>query len=200
MAGYVGQTAVNTAEAVKRALGGILFIDEAYSLVRSSGAGDGFGQEAVDTLAKLMEDNRDNLVVIVAGYWDEMERFIRANPGLRWRFPKTVHFPDYSTEELVTIFKGTCAREQYDAPDATLLALSQHLRHLPRTADFGDGRLVRNIFENAIGRQATRLASLDAGLAGLAPDDLTLLTPDDLGLPTATYEPTGPDESPIPGY
>ena len=104
VAGYVGQTAIKTTEAVQRALGGILFIDEAYALTRSAGSGQDFGQEAVDTLVKLMEDHRDELVVIAAGYGQEMAQFISSNPGLPSRFPRMIRFPDYSTDELASIF------------------------------------------------------------------------------------------------
>lgn len=109
--GYVGHTAIKTTEAVRRALGGILFIDEAYTLARSAGAGPDFGWEAVDTLVKLMEDHREELVVIAAGYGAEMAQFISSNPGLSSRFPKKIHFPDYSTGELLAIFQDMCDRE-----------------------------------------------------------------------------------------
>ena len=178
VAGYVGQTAIKTTEAVKRALGGILFIDEAYTLTRSAGSGQDYGQEAVDTLVKLMEDHRDELVVIVAGYGEEMAQFISANPGLPSRFPRTIHFPDYSTDELLSIFKGMCDRDRYEISDDALSALGQYLAKLPRTREFGNGRLARNLFEAALARQASRVVASGSS-------DLTTLTLADLGLPAA---------------
>lgn len=178
VAAYVGQTAIKTTEAVDRALGGILFIDEAYALTRDAD----FGQEAVDTLVKLMEDHRDELVVIVAGYDEEMAQFIRANPGLPSRFPRTIHFPDYSTDELMMIFKGMCDQGRYEASGGALESLRRYLETLPRTQDFGNARLVRNLFEAAIARKALRI--VESG-----DRDLTHLTPADLGVST--------EESPI---
>ena len=175
MAGYIGQTAIKTTEAVKRALGGILFIDEAYSLFRSTRSGQDYGQEAIDTLVKLMEDHRDQLVVIVAGYGDEMNEFIKSNPGLPSRFPRTIQFPDYSTDELLSIFEGMCARDKYEIPAETIQALRQHLTALPRTREFGNGRLVRNIFEAAIAKQASRIiATKSSDLTRLIPADFKL--------------------------
>ena len=175
VAGYVGQTAIKTEAAVKRAVGGVLFIDEAYALTRSADSGQDFGLEAVDTLVKLMEDHRDELVVIVAGYSDEMARLINSNPGLSSRFPRTIHFPDYTTNELVAIFKGMCASGRYIISRETLADLHQHLAALPRTKQFGNARLVRNIFEAALGRQASRIVAT-------SDTDLTTLTLTDLGL------------------
>jgi Cdc6-like AAA superfamily ATPase len=178
VAGYVGQTAIKTAAAVERALGGILFVDEAYALTRSAASGQDFGQEAVDTLVKLMEDHRDELVVIVAGYDREMTQFINSNPGLSSRFPRTIHFPDYTTDELVTIFEDMCTSGKYVVSSKTLTGLRQYLATLPRTRQFGNARLIRNVFEAALGRQASRIvATGDA--------DLTTLTLADLGLSTA---------------
>ena len=114
VAGYVGQTAIKTTEAVERAVGGILFIDEAHSLSRSIGSGQDYGMEAIDTLVKLMEDRRDELVVIAAGYSVEMAHFIRSNPGLASRFPRKIDFPDYSTDELVSIFREMCTHGKYE--------------------------------------------------------------------------------------
>jgi hypothetical protein len=185
VAGYVGQTAIKTTEAVTRALGGILFIDEAYTLTRSAGSGQDFGQEAVDTLVKLMEDHREELVVIAAGYGGEMAQFISSNPGLPSRFPRTIHFPDYSTEELLSIFTGMCGRDQYEITGDALSALGQYLDRLPRTKEFGNARLVRNLFEAALSRQASRVVTTGGS-------DLTTLTPEDLGLPVLP----GPDHEP----
>jgi SpoVK/Ycf46/Vps4 family AAA+-type ATPase len=175
VAGYVGQTAIKTTEMVNRALGGVLFIDEAYSLTRAGASGQDFGQEAVDTLVKLMEDHRDDLVVIVAGYGDEMVRFITSNPGLPSRFPRTVHFPDYSNDELLTIFQGMCGRDRYRPSSDALDGLRRYLAGLPRTREFGNGRLVRNLFETALARQASRIVKSGSS-------DLTRLTLADLGL------------------
>jgi SpoVK/Ycf46/Vps4 family AAA+-type ATPase len=176
VAAYLGQTAIKTTEAVTQALGGILFIDEAYTLSRSIEQGDSFGQEAVDTLVKLMEDHRNELIVIVAGYGEEMAQFVRANPGLPSRFPRTIHFPDYTTDELLSIFQGICDHDQYQISADALDGLRQHLARLPRTPEFGNGRLVRNIFETALTRQASRVIA-DGGT------DLTSLTLNDLNLP-----------------
>jgi Holliday junction resolvasome RuvABC ATP-dependent DNA helicase subunit len=175
VAGYIGQTAIKTTEAVERALGGILFIDEAYTLTRSSASGQDFGQEAVDTLVKLMEDHRDELVVIVAGYGQEMSHFITSNPGLPSRFPRTIHFPDYSNDELIAIFKDMCETGQYQISVEVLDSLHRYLTELPRSRDFGNGRLMRNLFEAALARQATRIVTT-------SDPDLTQLTADDLGL------------------
>jgi SpoVK/Ycf46/Vps4 family AAA+-type ATPase len=179
VAGYVGQTAIKTAAAVDRALGGILFIDEAYTLTRPSGSGQDFGQESVDTLVKLMEDHRDELVVIVAGYGDEMTQFVNSNPGLSSRFPRTIHFPDYSTDELITIFEGMCDSGKYVVSSQAIAGLRQYLEKLTRTRQFGNARLVRNIFEAALGRQASRIVAT-------ADPDLTNLTLTDLGMAQAS--------------
>jgi Holliday junction resolvasome RuvABC ATP-dependent DNA helicase subunit len=175
VAGYVGQTAIKTTEMVNKALGGILFIDEAYALTKAEASGQDFGQEAVDTLVKLMEDHRDDLIVIVAGYGNEMTRFISSNPGLPSRFPRTIHFPDYGTDELIAIFQGMCQRGQYQPSADALDVLRQYLAGLPRTREFGNGRLVRNLFEAALARQASRI--VESGSS-----DLTRLTMADLGL------------------
>ena len=177
VAGYVGQTAIKTTAAVNRALGGVLFIDEAYSLARSAGSGQDFGQEAIDTLVKLMEDNRDQLIVIAAGYDQEMAQFISANPGLPSRFSHTIHFPDYSTDELVTIFQDMCRHDRYNASQEALGGLREYLAKLPRARGFGNGRLIRNVFEAALARQASRIvASNDSDLTSLTLSDLGLLT------------------------
>lgn len=175
VAGYIGQTAIKTAEAVKRAVGGILFIDEAYALCRAAGSGQDYGQEAVDTLVKLMEDHRDELVVIVAGYGEEMDYFVKSNPGLPSRFPRSINFPDYDTDELVSIFHEMCIRGKYEVSTEVLHTLRQHLSSLPRTREFGNARLVRNIFEFALAQQASRIIATNSS-------DLTRLMVDDLGI------------------
>lgn len=158
VAGYIGQTATKVDEVVKSALGGILLVDEAYSLAR--GDDRDFGQEAIDALVKRMEDHRDDLVVIVAGYPAEMAMFIDSNPGLRSRFPKSVHFPDYTTDELVTIFRGMCEKNGYTADDTAIAAVRTRIDAIERGKGFGNGRLVRNLFEATIGVQASRVVKI----------------------------------------
>ena len=174
VAGYVGQTATKVSEVVEKALGGILLVDEAYALAR--GDDKDFGQEAIDTLVKRMEDHRDDLVVIVAGYPAEMETFIERNPGLRSRFPKTIHFPDYSTDELVSIFKSMCDKAAYRCTPPTETRLRELLDACPRDKGFGNARHARNLFEAAVGRHAGRVVDIkdptDAHLTDLAPEDL----------------------------
>ncbi len=165
VAGYVGQTAAKVTEVVTSALDGVLLIDEAYALTRSSGgaAGGGdFGQEAVDTLVKLMEDHRDRLVVIVAGYPEEMTDFIASNPGLSSRFPRTIHFPDYTTAELLAIATHQADRSGYRFTDEGLSALRAHLDAVTRGRGFGNGREVRNLFEATMTSHAQRVVGIDA--------------------------------------
>ncbi len=162
VAGYVGQTALKTQEVIKSALGGVLFIDEAYSL--ASGGETDFGQEAIDTLLKAMEDNRDDLVVIVAGYTEPMERFIGSNPGLQSRFNKYFFFPDYNGEQLYAMFASQCERGGY-TPDAEAAECERSMleeEYKNRGPNFGNGREVRNMFENAVVRQANRVAAMPA--------------------------------------
>jgi AAA lid domain len=147
----------------------------AYTLTRSGGAGQDFGQEAVDTLVKMMEDHRDELIVMAAGYGHEMGQFINSNPGLPSRFPRTIDFPDYSTDELISIFEGMCEHDQYRVSREALNSLHRYLDELPRSREFGNGRLVRNIFEASLARQANRI------IASPNPD-LSQLTLEDLGL------------------
>jgi hypothetical protein len=155
VAGYVGQTALKVREVVERALGGVLLIDEAYALAR--GGEQDFGREAIDTLVKLMEDHRDDLVVIACGYPEEMAEFIAANPGLRSRFPKTIHFPDYTDAELVAILERMCAENHYRlTPGARRRALACFAAQ-PRTKGFGNGRVARNLFEAAVANHASRV-------------------------------------------
>ncbi len=158
VAGYVGQTAPRVRAVVESALGGVLLIDEAHALAR--GGENDFGREAIDTLVKLMEDERERLVVIAAGYTDEMEAFVDTNPGLRSRFPKTITFPDYSTDELVAIFVSMGERDRYEPDADSLVALRAMLDALPRDKGFGNARLVRNIYEAAVARQAGRLVAV----------------------------------------
>lgn len=159
VAGYVGQTALKVQSVIKKAKGGVLFIDEAYSL---AGSGNDFGQEAIDTILKAMEDNRDNLVVIVAGYEDLMEKFINSNPGLRSRFKTYVHFADYSGVELFKIFWKMCQKNQYILDTRAREALMLYFDDIyeKRDENFGNGRDARNLFETIITRQSTRVASI----------------------------------------
>jgi SpoVK/Ycf46/Vps4 family AAA+-type ATPase len=155
VAGYLGQTAIKTAEVVASAAGGVLFIDEAYSL-----AGDQYGQESVDTLVKEMEDRRDDLVLIVAGYPDPMAIFIAQNPGLASRFRTTIEFDDYTDEELVRILKQMAQAADYDLDDACIERFTAILVTTPRGPMFGNARLARNLLEAAIGRHAWRLREI----------------------------------------
>jgi stage V sporulation protein K len=176
VAEYLGQTAPKTLQVVRSALGGVLFIDEAYSLV-PEGHSDIYGQEAINTLLKMMEDHRDDLVVIVAGYKGEMARFINSNPGLKSRFAKSIDFEDYSTEELSEIFKIRCEQYGYLCSDKTLKALNQLVdRFGEEIGELGNGRFVRNIFDRCIANQCNRLAS------EISPSQVDLKTflPDDI--------------------
>ncbi len=158
VAGYVVQTALKVQEVFDRADGGVLLIDEAYALVR--GSESDFGREAIDTIVKLVEDRRDRTVVIVAGYPDEMQLFLDANPGLRSRFPKTITFPDYSTDELVAIFESLGRKAHYTLDDDARGKVRAWLDAVPREKGFGNGRLARNLFEEAVARQATRIVTI----------------------------------------
>ncbi|GAA2344451.1 right-handed parallel beta-helix repeat-containing protein [Dactylosporangium salmoneum] len=171
---YVGHTGPKTAAAVTRALGGVLFIDEAYSLVPRFG--DDFGHEAIATLVKMMEDHRDDVVVIVAGYPDEMTRFVGANPGLASRFTRTLQFDDYDTPQLVRIVEHQAGEHRYELTEAATEGLAGYFDALPRGEGFGNGRLARQVFQELTERQAQRVAELD----GAGPDDLVLLLPEDL--------------------
>ncbi len=160
--GYVGQTAIKTKEVVESALGGVLFIDEAYTLTAGKDGKD-FGQEAVDTLLKMMEDNRDNLVVIVAGYTDLMEEFVNSNPGLKSRFNKYIMFEDYSGEELYEIFTSMCKKQDYMPNEPGKKYVKEYLAEKAENHDenFANAREVRNYIERSIARQATRIVELD---------------------------------------
>jgi replication-associated recombination protein RarA len=176
VAEYVGQTAVRTHAMIDSALDGILFIDEAYSLA-GRGAED-FGSEAIETLLKRMEDDRDRLIVIVAGYTGPMEQFIASNPGLESRFTNYLKFPDYSAEELVDIFHRMAAQSGLVCPPETtaaVLVLCNKL-YAARNEQFGNAREMRNLFESAVRNQSTRLVS--SGQCDR--DALTTLLPEDL--------------------
>ncbi|MEV6229736.1 right-handed parallel beta-helix repeat-containing protein [Saccharopolyspora shandongensis] len=177
VASVVGGTALKTSECFEKALGGVLFIDEAYTLSASGGSGPDFGQEAVDTLVKLMEDHRDDVVVIVAGYTVEMRKFLATNPGLGSRFSRTIEFADYSSAELVTIVEGMCRANDYRLEFETKEAVLSYFDKLPRDESFGNGRTARKVFEEMIGRQAYRLAD-DPDLNPVA---MTRLLPEDIG-------------------
>lgn len=157
--GYVGQTAQRTAKVCDEAMGGILFIDEAYTLTNAEG--EDFGQEAVDTILKRMEDNRQDFIVIVAGYTDEMREFINSNPGLKSRFNKFIEFPDYSGEEMIKIFDLMCVSQDYVLNKEATDYVAEHLRDLAENHEehFANAREVRNYFERCIERQATRVVS-----------------------------------------
>ena len=156
VAGYVGQTAIKTHEVISKAMGGVLFIDEAYML---SNERDVFGQEAIDTLLKAMEDHRDDFIVIVAGYESLMKTFIESNPGLKSRFNRFIHF-DYTPTELFDIFTGLCAKNQYTLSEEAEALVKEYFCQVyeARTESFGNGRAVRNCFEKMITNQANRMA------------------------------------------
>ena len=156
--GYMGQTAQKTQDVIDSAIGGVLFIDEAYTLTNKKGNGD-YGQEAVDTLLKRMEDDRGKFVVIVAGYSEPMEEFLASNPGLRSRFSKVIEFEDYTEDELYSIFVKKCESQDYHLTDDALMVLKDHFRRITEYKDenFANAREVRNFFERCIERQANRL-------------------------------------------
>ncbi len=155
---YIGHTAQRTREHIKKSLGGVLFIDEAYSLAR--GGEKDFGKEAIDCLCKGMEDHRDNLVLILAGYNDEMEWFLQANPGLRSRFPIQLHFPDYSTKELLDIADMMLKQRQYTLSTSAKEELRHIIESSSKSKHNGNARLVRNIIERSMRSQAVRLIKL----------------------------------------
>jgi type VII secretion ATPase EccA len=174
---YVGQTAPKTNQIVDSAMNGVLFIDEAYALVPEHSTQD-YGQEAISTLLKRMEDNRDSLVVIIAGYSNEMQRFIDSNPGLQSRFTRYINFPDYTAEELVRIFYMYMKKNEYTLSKEADAMLREKLEYAVAHKDrnFGNARYVRNIFEKTIEQQANRLAKQ----TGLSKEQLTELTSEDL--------------------
>jgi hypothetical protein len=177
VAAFVGQTAPKVTLVFDQADEGVLLIDEAYSLIR--GKESDFGREAIDAIVKLMEDRRDRVVVIAAGYPDEMSGFLDANPGLRSRFPKTIVFEDYDATQLLAIFDLIADKQHYTLTDAAREKVGLWLGGQPRGKGFGNGRLVRNLFEDAVGRHATRVVDVDR------PTDVQLvtLTHDDIAEP-----------------
>lgn len=179
VAEYVGQTAVKTNKIIDSALDGVLFIDEAYALVQNGGGND-YGLEAIATLLKRMEDNRDRLVVILAGYSDEMKQFIDSNPGLQSRFNRYIHFEDYSAEELTSIYEFNLSKFDYRMTIEASKAVKEVMENAVATKDkkFGNARFVRNLFEKTIENQAKRLAS--TSLSTLTEEELTKITKEDL--------------------
>lgn len=176
VAGYLGQTAIKTQKVIQEAVGGVLFIDEAYSLANDKE--DSYGKEAIETILKAMEDHRNELVVIVAGYDELMHKFIDSNPGLRSRFNKYFHFPDYDGDELLRILQRFCDTNGYVLAQDTIPILEKKLddMYAQREAHFGNARAIRNLFEHAISLQATRLVK-DPDLTD---EELMTLTAEDI--------------------
>ncbi len=174
VAGFVGQTATNVVKVFDTARGGVLLIDEAYSLVR--GGEKDFGREAIDAIVKLVEDRRDDTVVIMAGYPDEMAELMGSNPGLRSRFPQTIHFPDYTTPDLLAITDLIALSNEYTLDEGAKAKLGTLLDAVPRDRGFGNGRLARNVFESAVARHASRVVGIDQPTA----EDLQTLLAEDL--------------------
>ena len=187
VAQIVGGTAIKTTEVFNRALGGVLFVDEAYSLSPGErGSGPDFGREAIDTLVKLMEDHRDDIVVIAAGYSTEMRTFLQSNPGLASRFSRTIEFENYSDQELVTIVQTMCTAHDYQLGDGVTEALRTHFSKMNKDEAFGNGRAARKTFEEMIDRQATRLAEM----IELNAEDLPVMLPEDVGVIAGRGEPS----------
>jgi SpoVK/Ycf46/Vps4 family AAA+-type ATPase len=177
VAQIIGGTAIKTTEAFNTALGGVLFIDEAYTLSSGQGgSGPDFGREAIDTLVKLMEDHREDVVVIAAGYSNEMQEFLSSNPGMESRFSRTIEFANYTADELVTIVQSQCAKHDYHLENEAGEALLEYFEAIPKDGTFGNGRTARRVFERMTDRQASRLAESPS----VSSADLTLLTAEDL--------------------
>ena len=171
VAGYVGQTALKTRNKIEEALGGVLFIDEAYTLARE---GNDYGQEAIDTILKAMEDYRDDFIVIVAGYTDRMNMFINSNPGLKSRFTKYIEFKDYSSEQLWDIFINMCSKYNYTMTEEASKKIKRIIFSLDRTESFANAREIRNIFETIITNQALRIMNNDdTGITEIREEDLS---------------------------
>jgi stage V sporulation protein K len=188
---YVGLTAIKTDRVVRRALDGVLFVDEAYALAREGEQLD-FGDEAIETLLKRMEDNRHRLVVIVAGYPRLMRRFLESNPGLRSRFSREIEFPDYSTDELVAIFGRFASEAQYELGEGAEEALRGILANAERDTSFGNARFARTLFEQALNAQALRLGGGD--VEALTHVDLMGLTPSDLAAAARALGESDPEQ------
>ena len=174
VAGYVGQTALKTQKAIEKAMGGVLFIDEAYALNGKSE--NDFGQEAIDTILKAMEDHRDDLVVIVAGYTELMDRFIHSNPGLESRFNRFLMFEDYTPEQMVAIFKMQCKKGCYVLAEGTEELVRDFISEESADDSFGNARGVRNLFEHILVAQNNRLAKMEQ----VTREDLMQILPDDV--------------------
>ena len=174
VAGFVGQTAPMVTAKFDEADEGMLFIDEAYTLAR--GNENDFGREAIDQIVKLMEDRRDRVVLVVAGYPEEMEGFLSTNPGLRSRFPTVIDFPDYSTDELMAIVDLIGRKQQYELDEGGRAKFRDVLEAIPRTKGFGNARVARNLFEATVTRHASRMRRLEQ----LTDEDLTTLTAEDV--------------------
>lgn len=187
VAGYAGQTAIKTNNVVNSALGGVLFIDEAYTLMQ--GDNDQFGAEAIDTLLKRLEDDRGKFICIVAGYTDQMHNFIDSNPGLKSRFTQTIHFDDYSPEELTSIFMSMAHQKNFRIKDDAMLPLKQSFEqlYLRRDKNFGNAREVRRIFDEVVERQSQRLMEQISQVGNISDssfseDDMFIITTEDLAL------------------
>ena len=191
---YVGLTAIKTERVVRKALDGVLFVDEAYALAREGERLD-FGDEAIETLLKRMEDNRHRLVVIVAGYPRLMSRFLESNPGLRSRFSREIDFPDYSTDELVAIFGRFVTDAEYTLGEGTADVLRSIFGGAERDERFGNARFARTLFEQSLNAQALRLGEGD--VERLGHEELMCLTPEDVaaGARSLGEEPAAPRSS-----
>ncbi len=175
VAGYVGQTAIKTSKVIEKAMGGVLFIDEAYAL--NGRSENDFGQEAIDTLLKAMEDHRDDLVVIVAGYTELMRKFIHSNPGLESRFNRYLEFADYTTDEMLGIFAMQCKKGFYTLDEGVEELVRDYIEEENVDPEvFGNGRGVRNIFENILVQQNNRLAAMET----ITREDLMMITQEDV--------------------
>jgi len=188
--GYIGQTAIKTTEVFEKAKGGVLFIDEAYSLDVGGTGSEDYGREAIETLMKLMEDGRNKVRVIAAGYPDLMKRFLTMNPGMESRFDRTIEFPDFTDDELLDVFVNFCRDEEYSASQETLDEVGRYFVRQPRGESFGNARSVRKLFEASVGNQARRLESrvpppTREELMNILPQDITsaaaILSEDDEG-------------------